>query len=84
MVVWVNDPEKKIVVVGNAGFVWWTSDRVFCARFKEPQESPVQAFRIFWKESSGPSLKGTVRGYDASAVTHSSLIRFVRTGLFPT
>lgn len=84
MVVWVNDPVKKLVVVGNHGFVWWFGRRIIYAKFRIAQDSPVVAFnKLCSNKPDDTNLKGSIRGYDQSDVTHSSMLHFVRTGVFP-
>jgi len=74
--VWVNDPEKRRVIVGQYGFAWWRGRRVFIAVFDQRTDKPMSAYSSFttWDE---------VREYEAEKCPNSAVFRFVRTGLLP-
>lgn len=85
MVVWVNDKDRGTVVIGSYGFVWWAGKKVHCARFEEPQDSPVHGYNKYWQNQTGKHTSGreVLRVFDLGSASHASLLRFVRTGLFP-
>jgi hypothetical protein len=74
--VWINDPNKRRVVVGPFGFAWWSGKKVFIALFDGRQELPVSAYNNFGEE-------GEVREYLKAKVSKSAIIRCVKTGLLP-
>lgn len=75
-VVWVTDKTRGKVVAGAFGFAWWQGRRVFLAGFSAPPEQPLLAFQSFdaWND---------VREFDVASAPLPSVLRFVRTGLYP-
>ncbi len=73
--VWINDPDKRRVVVGLYGFAWWKGQKVFLGVFKDrPVDQPVSAYNNF---------VGEIREYPKKGTPKSAVLRFVRTGLLP-
>lgn len=75
-VVWMNDPARGRVVAGGYGFGWWEHKRVFIAPFAEFAPSPVNAYKRYTNWDM-------VRSYEPGEAALSSILVFIRTGLWP-
>jgi hypothetical protein len=75
-IVWVNHPERGRVLIGPFGFAWWEGRRVKAAAFPE---STAQLMAGFIKYKDWDS----VRVFETSKAPLTSVLRFVRSGLWP-
>jgi hypothetical protein len=73
--VWLNDSDRRNLVVGPHGFAWWAGAKVFIGVFDDrPVDQPVSAYNYF---------DGEILEYPRRGTPKSAVVRFVKTGLLP-